>query len=124
MYKRKPRILFLASHPGPALLVSYLAQQEAAEWLDHRAGFLSGHDWPWWQQTLQELRLPLPAQPLASIALDWPDLLISLDPGAARQAARLHTLHKHWPLDAKAGLCRQARRRLKGMIGGLRLMSR
>jgi len=109
MYKRKARILFVDRHAPAAALAARLANELGADWLEGR------HATP------------------ASAAghMPWADLLVHFDPDLpARLATPPKTLRlKHWPLAADpaqpdTALAAELRERIRGMVGGMRMLAR
>jgi len=123
MYKRKVRVLFHAASPGRALLACAVARRQAPQWLDCRACGMDAAAADWWRASLVFLQWPERPRILDEALLHWADLLVSLDGQPVPPALPLTLRHKHWPLDS-AGLAAQLERRIRGMVGGLSMMSR
>ncbi|HET9113539.1 MAG TPA: hypothetical protein VFN66_06685 [Burkholderiales bacterium] len=119
-YKRTARILFLSGlHPASASLAAHYGNRLGAEWLTARAAVLPGINGE--------------VGELDRDALEWADLLVTLDAPAlaARPALRPGLQHRHYPFEpvptpadkaAWNDFARQVRERIEGMIGGFRLL--
>jgi len=119
-YKRKARILFLGGlHPVPPNLAAHYANRQGAEWMEARAAVLPG------------VAGDVPV--LGEAAVEWADLLVTLDAvaNAACPPLRPGLQHRHYPFEplpdvsdkpAWTTLAGRIRERVEGMIGGMRLM--
>ncbi len=94
-YKRRARVVFLGT-PEQVALACEAAAREGADWI----------------QT---------GEPEKAV-YGWADLVVTLDQSARESLPPLPatTRHKHWPVACKDDISR----RVRGMIGGLRLLSR
>lgn len=94
-YKRPARVIFLGPSPLVAAAMS-AATELGADWLE-----------------------PNTTRPPAS---GWADLVITLDASsqAALPALPGTTRHKHWPAQSPEDV----RKRVAGMLGGMRLLAR
>ncbi len=123
MYKRRVRVLFHAASPGRAVLACALARRQAPQWLECRACGVDAMALAWWRDSLVFLQRPERLGMLDEDALHWADLLVSLDEQVVPPNLPASLRHKHWPLD-DASLAVQLERRIRGMVGGLSMMSR
>ncbi|MHB1332627.1 MAG: hypothetical protein ACYCY1_08530 [Sulfuriferula sp.] len=121
-YKRKARILFLGGlHPVPPNLAAHYTNRQGADWMEARAAVLPG------------VTGDVPV--LGDDALEWADLLVTLDAAALAACPPLrHGLqHRHYPFEPLPGvadksawtvLAGRIRERVEGMIGGMQMMQR
>ncbi|MDA8390676.1 MAG: hypothetical protein M0Z76_08130 [Gammaproteobacteria bacterium] len=93
MYKRRARILFLATDPADGACARRAAQTLGAKWLEPVG---DAHDTPI-------------------------DLIISLDADAACGPLPQGVPHKHWPIGEPRA--EDIRRRVAGLVGGMRLLA-
>lgn len=93
MYKRRARILFLATDPADAACACAAARELGPAWVD-----------------------------ALTVPDDGPvDLIVSLDPDAACRLPPGHVPHKHWPVTAPRA--DDIRQRVAGLVGGMRLLA-
>lgn len=134
-YKRKARVLFLSAEPGPALAAVHFAQAIGKDWLEARGGALrpGTADLALTEAVGKATGTPVEGVsiPMDATALAWADLLVTLDaqaamacpsPGPGQQL-------RHYPVvegdgDEPALLCERIRRRVAGMVGGMRMLQR
>jgi len=128
MFKRPARILFVEIAPAiRARMAETAGTRFGSGWLEARAASLTpsadGFDSP-----CEDVG-PVDAAcaPLTAGALDWADLVITLDPISERGCPPLPpgTRRKHWALvgaEAEAG--GEIEAQIKSMIGGLRMLAR
>lgn len=121
-YKRKARILFLGGlHPVPPNLAAHYANRLGADWMEARAAVLSG------------VAGDVPV--LDDEAVQWADLLVTLDASANAACPQLRSglQHRHYPFEpipdvadklAWTALAARIRERVEGMIGGMQMMQR
>ncbi len=117
-YRRLARIVFLTGRAdGLAGVAAEWARAQGAEWMEARARRLPGVE--------------------AALAVYdeedrlWADLLVTLDAAALSGALgrRAGLQHRHYPFEPADGISgneleQAVRRRVEGMLGGLRLMQR
>lgn len=98
-YKRRARVLFVADG-SEAALAHACAQRIGADWLEPCAD----------------------KSPPSAAALAWADLVVSLDESAQATMPALppNARHVHWRIAGHDDI----ERRMLGMIGGMRLLSR
>lgn len=121
-YKRKARILFLGGlHPVPPNLAAHYANRLGADWMEARAAVLPG--------------VAGDVSVLDDEALQWADLLVTLDASANAACPPLRSglQHRHYPFEPIPGvadklawtaLAARIRERVEGMIGGMQMMQR
>ena len=118
MYKRKAQVVFLDRSGQAAATAARLANELGADWLEARAAAL---------EPQSAGGTPVLDGPLKQ----WADLIVHFD-AATGEAARplpATTRLKLWSLKARtetpgAELTEELRRRVSGMIGGMRMLSR
>ena len=117
MFKRRARILFIGGES--AVTASELANDLGGCWLEARA------------QSIESLNAGAFAPQATQGACHWADTVILLDQGGAGSELWLpqhtQTQCRRWPLSGLGG-CERAfnaelRRRVSGLIGGLRLLA-
>ncbi|MHB1241089.1 MAG: low molecular weight phosphatase family protein [Gammaproteobacteria bacterium] len=146
MYKRKARVLFVAAElPWAAPMAAAYANALGSDWLESRCASpgATGEDTRA-IAVMAEARLDLRAQAVMVLdpdLLDWADLVVTLGPAAAAHDPALasHPRRKHWPVEdprARAGANEavvldgmraerdELRRRIEGMLGGLRMLGK
>lgn len=121
-YKRKARILFLGGlHPVPPNLAAHYANRHGTDWMEARAAVLPG------------VTGDVPV--LDDDALQWADLLVTLDAAALAACPPLRPglQHRHYPFEPLPGvadksawtvLASRIRERVEGMVGGMQMMQR
>jgi hypothetical protein len=120
MYKRKAQVVFLDRNGQAAATAARLANELGADWLEARAAALE----PQTAETGSTAALGEPDK-------QWADLIVHFD-AATGEAARplpATTRLKLWPLEADPdtpgdALTEELRRRVRGMIGGMCMLSR
>lgn len=127
MYKRPARILFVEIAPAIRARMAETAGARLGEgWLEARAASLTpsadGIVSPWNAGPVDAA-----CAPLTAAALEWADLVITLDPIAEQSCPPLPsgTRRKHWALvggDAEAG--GEIEAQIRSMVGGLRMLGR
>lgn len=99
-YKRKARVLFLDGGSGLAGRAAAIAGEVGGPWLEGKAASL----------------------PLDAALSEWVDLVVTLDAEAERGCPPLpaHVQRRHYPVGDEVAL----RKRVEGMVGGMRMMGR
>ncbi len=93
MYKRRARILFVATDPADVACAQAAIGACGARWAE-----------------------------AAADARDTPiDLVVTLDDDAARGLPAIAVPHKHWPIGAPRA--EDIRQRVAGLVGGMRLLA-
>lgn len=106
MYKRRARVLFIdAQDAGLARRAVQLAARHGGEWVEARASTRAGAD---------------------AAALAWADLVVELGPGLGEPPpVPVGTRAVCWPVGAgDEGEPESLEARVRGMIGGMRLLAR
>lgn len=133
MYKRKVRILFLDDANAIAAFACAYANAIGAQWLEAKSATTAQHAAvpAHIEQLAAEQGLPLVAcAALAATHLAWADLVITLGqtraPTLPPQAQT-----RHWPMptaidtrDDVDGVTQEIKRRVEGVIGGIRLLAK
>lgn len=121
MYKRKARVVFVSRQGRAAApLAARYARKHGSDWLEARAAALTPDQGP-----------GSAVETLDAALLAWADLLVIFEPtiADALPARPATTRVKLWPLELDpettgAALAAEIERRVQGMIGGMRMLSR
>lgn len=130
MFKRKPRIIFCSRQSLPALIALSCLDSLGDEIAEGRALALDNNPEEWPGQIWQDVSLPAVRLSAADgDLLAWGDLLITLDEEPAVDISALpgQLRHRAWTLDGAEGeaeLIAALSKRVAGMLGGIRMMSR
>ena len=132
MYKRKVRVLFFDLEPGLNRVAASYGNALGKDWLEARATSKTPNPIEGRQLTTamaaEGFTALSPSETLDDELFAWADLVMTLgDSKNALPPLPAHAQTRHWPVSLSDGLetaLAETRRRVEGVIGGLRMMAR